>query len=551
MKKTINGSDYKAMLFNAAAAVANHKQALNDLNVFPVPDGDTGSNMSMTLDHAVKDLTPFDPVKLGKTAEKTSMSLTRGSHGNSGVITSLLFGGVSKALKELNEATAAQYAAAMQNGVEMAYSVVNKPAEGTILTVARKAAEAAVAYEGEDCVAMMSAALDAAQTALAETPKQNPVLAKAGVVDAGGKGWTLILEGMKAALLGETIARTANTAEEAPETRAAADFSDFKTEDIRFGYCTELIVLRGSEQTDPDELRTFLSSIGDSLVLVADDEIIKIHVHTNRPGQVLEKCMDYGALSSIKIENMREQHTEKLALIGGEETAAPTEEPVAAPEKKYGFVAVAAGSGMREVFLDLGADHIVEGGQTMNPSTEDILRHINRTAAEIVFILPNNKNIILAAQQTVDLTEKRVVVLPTRSIPEGINALLAFDPEDTVESNTERMTQSAANVRTGDITYAARDSVFDDVAIRQGDYLALAKGKLCCTADSLAEVTTKLADSLALSEADYVTVFCGADASQADRDQFTELLQQKAGKNTEFNIIDGGQPVYYFIIGVE
>lgn len=547
MKNVINGSDYKKMVINAAAVVENQKQALNDLNVFPVPDGDTGSNMSMTINHAVKDLTEFDNPRLGKTADKTAMSLTRGSHGNSGVITSLLFGGIAKYLKELDEANTEQFAAAMKNGVDMAYSVVNKPAEGTILTVARKSAEAAVlAAPAGDFEQLLDAALSSAYEALDETPLQNPVLAKAGVVDAGGKGYCLILEGMLAAVRGITISR------EHPETiaaatRSTADFSSYKTEEIRFGYCTELIVIRNSDKKDPAPLRSFLDARGDSLVLVADDEIIKIHVHTNHPGKVLEECLKYGALTTIKIENMREQHTEKLAL--SEETAAS--DAVAAPEKKYGFVSVAAGKGIQDVFLDLGVDQIVEGGQTMNPSTEDILRLINQTPSEIVFVLPNNKNIILAAEQTVSLTEKQVIVLPTRTIPEGITAMLAYDPEATPEQNQEMMTAGLPNVRTGHITYAARDSVFDDVHINEGDYLALVGNKLCDTNRSLAAVVENLADGLSIADSEFVTVFCGEDASQEDRDTVSSILAQKAGKRTEFNILDGGQPVYYFIIGAE
>lgn len=547
LKNVINGSDYKKMVINAAAVVENQKQALNDLNVFPVPDGDTGSNMSMTINHAVKDLASYDYTRLGKTAEKTAMSLTRGSHGNSGVITSLLFGGIAKYLKELDEATPAQFAAAMKNGVEMAYSVVNKPAEGTILTVARKSAEAAIEYAADgDFEKMFDGTIARAYEALAETPLQNPVLAKAGVVDAGGKGYCLILEGMLAAIRGITITRDNPEALEAA-TKSAANFSDYKTEDIRFGYCTELIVLRNAAKADPSPLRSFLDARGDSLVLVADDEIIKIHVHTNHPGQVLEECLKYGALTSIKIENMREQHTEKLSLSD----AAASEETVAAPEKKYGFVAVAAGDGIKEVFMDLGVDHVVEGGQTMNPSTEDILKLINQTPSEIVFVLPNNKNIILAAEQTVALTEKHVIVLPTRTIPEGVTAMLSFDPEETPERNKELMTSGLPNVRTGHITYAARDSVFDDVSIKEGDYLALVGGKLCDTDRSLQTVSEKLADGLNLAEAEFVTVFYGADASPEDRETVSKILTQKAGKRTEFNFLDGGQPVYYFIIGVE
>ncbi|MBR5519402.1 MAG: DAK2 domain-containing protein, partial [Clostridia bacterium] len=388
MKTIINGNDYKLMVLNAAAVVGNQKQALNDLNVFPVPDGDTGTNMSMTLNHAVKDLAALDTDRLGKVAEKAAMSLTRGSHGNSGVITSLLFAGMGKSLKELAEANTMQFAAALKAGVDRAYSVVNKPAEGTILTVARLAAEAACANAANcNFEQLLELTLKAANAALAETPKQNSVLAKAGVVDAGGKGWCHILEGILAAIRGTEIDH--ETPVEST-VKAVADFSDYDTADIKFGYCTEFIVLRNDPSSDSEALRTFLDSLGDSLVLVADEEIIKVHVHTNNPGVALEEALKHGALSSIKIENMREQHTEKLAIADD----VVKEDVIAAPEKRYGFVAVAAGEGVKSVFTDLGVDNVVEGGQTMNPSTEDILRLINKTPAEVVFVLPNNKNII-------------------------------------------------------------------------------------------------------------------------------------------------------------
>ena len=548
MKNTVNGIDFKEMLINAGAAVENQKQALNELNVFPVPDGDTGTNMSMTINYAIGEIRNFDSELISKMSEKIKQGLTRGSHGNSGVITSLLFNGMSKYFEDHDSADPITFAYAMKAGADKAYSVVNKPTEGTILTVARKAAERAIelAATGCDFNEMLSQSLEAAYTALALTPTQNPVLAKAGVVDAGAKGYCYILEGMLASVRGIKLS---SEQAEGGATQKKSVFSEYRTEDIKYTYCTEFIILRGKNRADAIALRAFLGSKGDSLVMAEDDDIIKIHVHTNNPGLVLEEALKYGSLTAIKIENMREQHTEKLNLS---EAAAKTagQPKIAPPENKFGFVSVAAGEGIKNVFKDLGADNIVEGGQTMNPSTEDILRAINGTPAETVFVFPNNKNIIMAAEQAAGLTEKKVVVIPTRTIPEGITAMLAYDPESSAEDNAEMMKNGISGVRTAHITYAARDSVFDGTTIKAGDYLVLAGGKLK-TGSSFEEVASDMADSLRLNEAEFVTIFRGADASDEISDLLMNKLKEKAGPNTEFNVIDGGQPVYYFIIGVE
>jgi len=544
LKKTINGADYKTMIVNAAVIVEKNKQALNDLNVFPVPDGDTGTNMSLTINYSLSGIAPLDTDHLDKVADKTAAFLLRGAHGNSGVITSLLFGGIARVFKEHASADVHLFATALKSGVDKAYSAVNKPAEGTILTVARKSAERAMheATQNDDIEHMLVAVLETAYAALELTPTQNPVLAKAGVVDAGAKGFCYILEGMLLAVRGTTLTPNSTELEEITSKNI---FSAFNSEDITFGYCTEFIVERTGDRSDPVGLRAFLESRGDSLVVVDDGEIIKVHVHTNNPGLALEEGLKYGGLTAIKIENMREQHTAKLDLSANESSK------IAEPEKKYGFVSVAAGEGILQVFFDLGVDNMVEGGQTMNPSTEDILNSINRTPADVVFVLPNNKNIILAAEQTVELTDKKVIVIPTRTIPEGISALLAFDPDLSVEENAAAMAETATNVRTAHVTYAARDSVFDGIDIKQGDYLALACGSLGYTGSDLRDVCSELAAKLDLENAYLVTVFSGADATDADDQTLLEALNEKTGEAAEISLIKGGQPVFYYIIGVE
>ncbi|MBR4940650.1 MAG: DAK2 domain-containing protein [Clostridia bacterium] len=534
------------MLMNAAAVVDARKQALNDLNVFPVPDGDTGTNMSMTLAYCANELAGMDTSKISKIAEKSSSALIRGSHGNSGVITSLLFGGMSKKLREYSSVSQSEFAEAMQAGVEKAYAVVNKPAEGTILTVARKTAEAAVQFAGEgDLEAFFAEIISAAKTALDLTPTQNPVLAKAGVVDAGGKGYLCILEGMAAAVRGETIEFGA-----AAETSASSVFEAFDTEDITFGYCTEFIIMRENDK-DSEIIREFLGGIGDSLVLVDDEGMIKIHVHTNNPGKALEEAITYGALTSIKIENMRQQHTEKVISAEEAENAKKAENGPVPATKEFGFVAVAAGKGVIQVFRDLGADNMVEGGQTMNPSTEDILAAINRTPANTVFVLPNNKNIILAAEQARELTERNVIVIPSKTVPAGLTAMMNFDENASAEENAEAMTESLSAVRTGHITYAARDSEFDGMAFKAGDYLAMANGKFSATGNNFEEVVSKLAEDLEISSAEVVTVFSGDGADAILNGTIESIFDEKSGGMADISVIEGGQPVYYYIIGVE
>ena len=548
MSLIIDGGIFRRMILSAAASLQMQKQHINELNVFPVPDGDTGTNMCMTLGAAVRLLQQPKQMDVGRVAGGAASALLRDARGNSGVILSLLFRGMSKSLKGAETCTGAEFAAALAEGVEAAYKAVMKPAEGTILTVSRLAAAAAV-EKAEVCdepEAVLEAAVEAAKAALAETVNQNPVLKKAGVVDAGGKGWLLILEGMLAALRGQDIEMP--TEEQAGDVKDAADFSDFATEDITFTYCTEFIVSRQSEK-DPEMLRSFLSGLGDSLVLVDDEEIIKVHVHTNQPGIALQEALEYGYLVKVKIENMRLQHTEKL-LEKQEMAQQQQTEPVAAPEKPFGVVSVCAGDGLAAVFRDLGCDQIVSGGQTMNPSTQNILSAINRTPAETVFVFPNNKNIIMAAEQTIPLTEKTVIVIPSKTVPQGVTALLSFDPDGTAEANTEAMTEALGTVETMRITYAARDSDFDGYEIHQGDYLALCGGALFGTAQELAVLLQRLASHVAEDGREFVTLYTGVDTTPEVGQQALEIFQA-ACPDAEVTLVEGGQPVYYFLISAE
>ena len=543
MRQMIDGAAFRRMVINAAAAVEINKQKINELNVFPVPDGDTGTNMSMTLNNAVADLKRAEDPTLTKAADLTASALLRGARGNSGVILSLLFRGIAKTLKGKDEATGAAFAEAMQVGVDNAYKAVMKPAEGTILTVSRLAAAAAVeAAEVQDDVELvLEQAIKRGKVALDDTVNQNPVLMKAGVVDAGGVGWITVLSAMLSALRGEDI-----LAPEPGEETAAkeqANFSDFETEDIKFAYCTEFIVSRDNE-LDPDDLRSYLNGIGDSLVLVDDDEIIKVHVHTNHPGEVIEKALTYGGLITVKIENMRLQHTEKVL------TETERMNQIAKPEKKYGLVTVCAGKGLNEVFKDLGADQIISGGQTMNPSTEDILAAINRTPAETVFVFPNNKNIIMAAEQTIPLTEKEVVVIRSRTIPQGISAMLAFDPDASVEQNIQAMHDARHNVSTMQITYAARNSDFDGYAIHEGDYLALYGSALFGTSRNIEKLLRDLAKKVKSEEKEIITIFYGIDLDEKSGEKALRIFEEEC-PDAEISLINGGQPVYYYMISAE
>ena len=543
MKKTINGADFSRLMISAAAAIEINKQKLNELNVFPVPDGDTGTNMSMTINAAAADLRKAENPTLEKSASIAASAMLRGARGNSGVILSLLLRGISKKLKGSAECDGTLWAAALQEGVDAAYKAVMKPAEGTILTVARLAAAKAAraARKNNDFEYVHAAAVAEAKVALDNTPNQNPVLKKAGVVDAGGKGWLLVLEAMMSALQGEDIVVPEGMEE--VEVKEQADFSSFDTEDITFTYCTEFIISRENNK-DPEALRAFLSELGDSLVLVDDDEIIKVHVHTNDPGAALHEAVSYGSFVTVKIENMRLQHTEKVV------EKQESEPKIAEPEKTFGAVAVCAGQGLADVFKDLGVDGIISGGQTMNPSTQDILEVVNRVPAETVFVLPNNKNIIMAAEQVDALTPKHVVVIPSKTVPQGITAMLSFNPDGTEEENVEALTEALSTVDTMQITYAARNSDFDGHDIHEGDYLAIYGSALFGTDKDITVLLKSLAQKVQETEKSYVTIYYGADI-QADQAQIAADIFAEICPDADVNLLCGGQPVYYYLISAE
>ena len=541
MKQTINGSDFRRLMISAAASIEINKQSLNDLNVFPVPDGDTGTNMSMTINAAATDLRKLEDPTLEKAAGATASAMLRGARGNSGVILSLLMRGISKKLKGAMDCDGVLWAEALQEGVDAAYKAVMKPAEGTILTVARLAAAKAkrAAEENNYFEFVHEAAIEEAKVALANTTNQNPVLKKAGVVDAGGKGWLVALEAMLCALRGEDVVAP----EGGVEAKEAASFDDFNTEDITFTYCTEFIISRENDM-DPEKLRDFLSSLGDSLVLVDDEEIIKVHVHTNDPGKALHEAMDYGSFVTVKIENMRLQHTEKVMT---ENEKSPK---IAEPEKTFGVVSVCAGDGIADVFSNLGVDRIVSGGQTMNPSTQDILEEVNKVPAEIVFVLPNNKNIIMAAQQVDALTPKKVVVIESKTIPQGVTAMLSFNPEGTEEENVEAMTEALATVDTMQITYAARNSDFDGYDIHEGDYLALYGSQLFGTSQDIKVLLKSLAKKVRDDGKDYVTIYYGENVKEKHAQKAADIFAELC-PDADVNLLRGGQPVYYYLISAE
>ena len=558
MHDTINGAMFKEMLLFGTVSIAQAQQAINDLNVFPVPDGDTGTNMSLTIQTAAQELKKIEPATVDQAASVTASALLRGARGNSGVILSLLFRGIAKELKGCKEADGTAFAAALQEGVAAAYNAVMKPAEGTILTVSRLAAERAVnaAEEHNSVEYVIEQAIAQGEITLAQTTDMNPVLKKAGVVDAGGKGFLLILGGMLSALRGEE--RPELTEENAQEK---ADFAMLNEEDITFTFDTVFIVRKSGRSIEP--FRRFLDGIGDSLVIGEDDEAFKVHVHTDIPGEALTEAQKYGTLELAKIENMRTQaqqlaaggkaqSTDDLEAIEQELEAAEHENAgEAEPEKDFGFLAVCAGEGLANVFTDLGADGVISGGQTMNPSTESILKEIKKVPAHTVFVLPNNKNIIMAAQQCIGLTEKTVVVIPTASIPQGVSAMMAVDPDmSDADAIAKAMTDAAQCVSTAQITYAARNSDFDGFDIHEGDYLALLDGKLFGTDRDVSALLDGLSDEAASCEAEFITVFYGEDVNEEDARKACDAFTRKC-PDAEVNLICGGQPVYYYIISIE
>ena len=561
MTQTIDAAAFQQMVIHAAAAISAQKQHINDLNVFPVPDGDTGTNMSLTISAAAAELKKKQCATVGEAAQTAASALLRGARGNSGVILSLLFRGIAQSLKDRETIDGRDLAIALDFGVAAAYKAVMKPAEGTILTVSRlAAAQAAAAREENAAESVLEAAIREGQEALADTINQNPVLKKAGVVDAGGKGFLVILQGMLDSLRGEPMPQVEE--ESAPADKA--DFVAMAAEDITFAFDTVFIVRKHTEEVDLEPFRTYLNSIGDSLVIGEDDTAFKVHVHTNTPGAALTESQKYGTLELAKIENMRTQaddlaagkhvqSTDDLEAVEAElEAGADGGAPVkAAPEKKYGFVAVCAGQGLEAVFRDLGVDGVISGGQTMNPSTEDILREVDKTPAEIVYVLPNNKNIIMAAEQCVRLCEdKRVVVLPSKTVPQGISAMLAVDLDAQEEDNTQAMTEALQNVHTAEVTYAARDSDFGGFTIKQGDYLALEEHQLFGTDQDLDTLLTRLAQAPEHQDAGFITIFYGEDVTEEQAQKAADIFTE-ACPSAEINLLPGGQPVYYYMISAE
>ena len=554
MREYIDAAAFKDMMLCADAALHAKIQLINDLNVFPVPDGDTGTNMGLTMNTAAAELRKKSFSTLTAACDTVSSALLRGARGNSGVILSLLFRGIARRLKGAETADAAEFAAAMTEGVEAAYKAVMKPAEGTILTVSRLAAAAAVENASKGLEAMLAAAIDAGEAALAQTVELNPVLKKAGVVDAGGKGYMVMLGAMLASLTGEFTAPA-----QAPETSEAESvFECISTEDITYAFDTVFIVRKKEENVDLEPLRKYLGGIGDCLVIGEDDESFKVHVHTNIPGNALNKAQEYGTLELAKIENMRTQHDDLLSGRKAQSTddleklEQELDEPsaVAAPEKEFGVVAVCAGAGMESLFRELGVDGVITGGQTMNPSTDDILREINRTPASTVYVFPNNKNIIMAAEQCVTLTDKKVIVIPSKSVPQGITAMLSFNPDDSEENITAEFTDALDTVHTAMITYAVRDSDFDGHAIHAGEYLVLLDNKIIGSYANTKTLFSELSWSFDELEPEFITVYYGEDVDEASAKEAAGVISG-CFPDAEVNVINGGQPVYYYMISVE
>lgn len=545
-----NGNILRDAIISGANNIYKHRKSVDELNVFPVPDGDTGTNMSMSIGNAARALEKVDNLSAGEVADVAASALLRGARGNSGVITSLLFRGLAKGLKDQNEVTAENLATAFELGVAAAYKAVMKPTEGTMLTVARIASEkaSAIAKTTDDALVVFEAVLEGAKEALDSTPELLPVLKKAGVVDAGGMGILKIFEGMYEVFKGGDII-TSEEIVKADKT-AGLNIEDDYTAEITFTYCTEFIIQRSESKSENDatQLREYLGSIGDSLVVVEDEDIIKIHVHTDHPGNALEKGLNYGMLINLKIENMREQYENAKPTTNSKRTEVFTP---AAPSKHYGFVSVSVGDGLTDLFKELGVDTIVSGGQTMNPSTDDILKAVEATPAEVVFVLPNNKNIIMAAEQAVPLSTKKVIVLHTRTIPMGISAMLSFDPDTDDDTNAIAMQKAYEKVSTGQITFAARDSDYDGHKIKKNDLLAIENGKVVFTDTDLSASMLKLCQKMAKKNVSFLTLFYGEDVTDDEAEKIYESVKQKLDKKVEITLIKGGQPVYYFYISAE
>lgn len=546
---TLTGKLFRDAVISGANNIANNRAAVDELNVFPVPDGDTGTNMSMTIGNALPELKAAgDGISAGDAAKLTASAMLRGARGNSGVILSLIFRGLSKGLAGQAEADAKMLSDAFKLGVDAAYKSVMKPTEGTILTVVREAWENTKdsAQEGGDAAEFLAKFIEEGEKSLANTPELLPALKKAGVVDAGGKGLLVILSGMQQVISGGGMIRSEE--ETKPSAPAAVAAAGAAQEDIKFAYCTEFIVNKKPGAKDATALRAFLETIGDCVVVVDDDDIIKVHVHSNHPGKAIEEGIKFGELTKMKIENMREQHHN---IIKADEAVQKNRKVPVKPEKDFGFVAVAAGAGIEALFRDLGADSVVRGGQTMNPSTEDILEAIGQTPANNVFVLPNNKNIIMAAEQAVSLADRNVCVLQSRSIPQGIIALMNFDPGADFVTNRSNMTDALDRVQSGQITFAVRDSEYDGHKIKQGEILAMDNGKIVFTEKDVTKALVKLTKRLVNSSSSFITVMYGSDVSDEAANAAYEQLRARISDSIDINLVNGGQPVYYYIISVE
>lgn len=551
----ITGKMFRDGVISASNNIANSRSEVDALNIFPVPDGDTGTNMSMTIGAAAKEMAVLpDDCTIGDASARCASALLRGARGNSGVILSLIFRGFSKGFKGIETADSKAVANAFELGVKAAYKAVMKPTEGTILTVIRKASEAATkaAETEENPLEVSFEALKAAKEALAQTPELLPVLKQAGVVDAGGSGLVLIFEGIQSVWANGVIVQPIEGSGVEPVSVPSKSTVANASDDIKFGYCSEFLIEKasGAKEKDPLKLRAFLESIGDCVVVVDDNDIIKVHVHSNEPGNVIQAALKYGQLINIKIDNMRYQHRNaNEGVAKGEAPVMPKAEPV----NKYGFVAVCAGEGLEELFKDIGADVVVSGGQTMNPSTDDILNAVMATPAKTVFVLPNNKNIIMAAEQSINLAEGREVrVLQTKTIPQGISAMLMFDETADANENQMAMMEAAENVETAQVTFAARDSEIEGVPIKQGEIMGLCNGKIKYTGNDIKDIAYKSAVKVfKKNQSSIITVIYGADTTEADAEEVKNRLAEKYGDDVEISIVNGGQPIYYFIISVE
>lgn len=556
----INGDILRDALISATNNLTNNRKAVDDLNVFPVPDGDTGTNMSMTLSNSARELEKLSGATAGKVASVNASALLRGARGNSGVITSLLFRGFAKGIGEDEILTPENITNAFAFGVEAAYKAVMKPTEGTILTVARVASEYAkkAFEEGKNELEIFEYAIEGAKVALAETPELLPTLKKAGVVDAGGQGFVLILEGMLSVMKDGVMIQSSAVSSEEPEEESSFNAAGEFDGEITFTYCTEFIVNRDSEcEKEPNELRMYLETIGDCVVVVDDEEIIKVHVHTDHPGNAIENALTFGSLVHLKIENMRDQHErakhdaqnakkKPAKSADRSETFIPAQ-----PTKPVGFVSVCAGDGLAELFKDLGVDTIVSGGQTMNPSTDDILKAIEATPAETVYVLPNNKNIIMAAEQTIPISTRKVIVIHTRTIPQGISAMLNFDPDSDDNANAIEMQKATERIATGQITFAARDADIDGLKIKQGELMAMLGGKISFVDTDLEKTVLKLLKKMVKPSSEFITVIHGADVTEEQAASIEQQIQEKYGNKAEVTVINGGQPIYYYILSVE